>query len=94
MMKKLRQFIRTMLVKHMALPSDVLLDLPRITIIGKIHIYIENHHGIALFSDQKLQLKSKKGLIQIIGSSLVIKMMHSSEILIEGEINKVEYLTD
>lgn len=93
-MKKIRRFFQTMLTKHMALPEDVLLDLPRITIIGNIHIYVENHQGIAFFSQEKLQLQSKKGLIQILGTSLVIKMMHSTEILIEGEIHTVEYVRE
>lgn len=78
--------------KYMALPSDVMLDLPRITVIGQIHVYIENHQGIAVFSDTELTLKSTKGLIQILGNSFVIKLMYPEEILLEGNISEVNFI--
>lgn len=75
----------------MALPSDILFDLPRITIIGQIHIYIENHHGIEQYSETELILKSQLGLIHIYGSSFMIKMMYPEEILLEGKIEEVKF---
>lgn len=78
--------------KYMALPTEVMLDLPRITIIGQIHVYIENHQGIAVFSDTELTVKATRGSIQILGSSFVIKMMYPEEILLEGKIDTVKYI--
>lgn len=76
----------------MALPSDVALDLPRITVIGQIHVYIENHEGLVVFTDTELTVKSHHGLIQIKGSSFVLKMMIPKEILLEGTISDIAYL--
>lgn len=63
------------------------LNLPRITMIGDIHVYIENHRGISRFTDQEIGLNITNGQIMIKGSNLVIKMLLSTEILIEGKID-------
>ena len=39
-MKKLEQ-MKNWLTKQIDLPVDVLMDLPRITLVGQVHIYIE-----------------------------------------------------
>ena len=43
------QQLKQLIVKRMDLPEDVMMDLPRITMIGQIHIYIENHRGLIGF---------------------------------------------
>ncbi len=91
-MKNLQQRLRPWLVKYLALPSDVVMELPRITIIGQIHVYIENHKGLAVFTDDELRLKTTKGYIQIKGSSFVLKMMLPEEILLEGNITDVKFI--
>jgi len=91
--KKLHQRMRTWMTRYLALPSDVLLELPRITMIGQIHAYIENHKGLAVYSDTELRLKANKGYIQIKGSSFVLKTMLPEEILLEGTIEEVKYIS-
>lgn len=91
-MKKWNQRIRPWLIKYLALPSDVILELPRITMIGQIHAYIENHQGIVTYSDSELKLKANKGFIQITGSSFILKMMLPEEILLEGTITEVKFI--
>ncbi|WP_096270623.1 sporulation protein YqfC [Paucisalibacillus globulus] len=92
-MKNLQQRLRPWLVKYLALPSDVVMELPRITIIGQLHVYIENHKGLAVFTDKELRLKTTKGYIQIKGSSFVLKMMLPEEILLEGKIAEVKFIS-
>lgn len=91
-MKKWHQRIRPLLRKYFDLPSDVLLELPRITMIGQLHVYIENHKGLAVFTDTELRLKMAKGYIQIQGSSFVLKTMLPEEILLEGTISEVKFI--
>lgn len=91
-MKRLQQRIRPWLINHFALPSDVILGLPRITIIGQIHAYIENHKGIAVFTENELKLNAPNGYIQIKGASFVLKTMLPEEILLEGKIDEVTFI--
>ncbi|WP_047981458.1 sporulation protein YqfC [Ornithinibacillus contaminans] len=91
-MKKLQQLLRPWLVKYLALPSDVVMELPRMTIIGQLHVYIENHKGLSVFTDKELTLKTTNGYIQILGSSFVLKQMLPEEILLEGKITEVKFI--
>lgn len=92
-MKRIQQRIRPWLVKYLAMPSDVVMELPRITMIGQLHVYIENHKGLSVFTDNELRLKTTKGYIQIKGSSFVLKMMLPEEILLEGKISEVKFIS-
>ncbi|MFS0644138.1 sporulation protein YqfC [Siminovitchia sp. 179-K 8D1 HS] len=92
MPNKMTDRFRKWMTNKMELPPDVLMDLPRVTIIGQIHIYIENHKGLLAFSDRELRLLLKQGQLLIKGKSFVIKTILPEEILLEGRIEEVLYL--
>lgn len=94
MAKKWGQRVRNWIHKHTDLPQDVMMDLPRITMIGQIHIYIENHRGLITFSDKELRLLLKQGQLLIKGNAFVIKTILPEEILLEGKIDQVIYITE
>ncbi|MBP2078156.1 sporulation protein YqfC [Oceanobacillus polygoni] len=91
-MAKWQQRLRTLLTEQFSLPSDIILEMPRITVIGNIHLYIENHQGLAVYSENELKLKTNNGYVQIRGTSFVLKMMLPKEILLEGTISEVKFL--
>lgn len=93
-MNRWRQRLKKGLIKYMALPHDIILELPRITMIGQIHVYIENHQGLEVFTENELKLKAPKGYIQITGTSFVLKMMYPAEVLLEGTISDVKFVPD
>ncbi|MCM3566571.1 sporulation protein YqfC [Neobacillus mesonae] len=86
--------VRGWMAKNMDLPQDVMMDLPRITMIGQIHIYIENHRGLLAFSDKELRLLLKQGQLLIKGNYFVIKTILPEEILLEGKIDQVTYINE
>lgn len=90
--KKWHLRLRNLMVDYLSLPSDVLLELPRLTMIGNFHLYIENHKGLETYSETELKVKTTNGYVQILGSSFVLKQMLPEEILLEGEIEEVKYL--
>lgn len=94
MAKKWTHKFRKWATEKMELPPDVMMDLPRVTIVGQLHIYIENHKGLLSFSDQELRLLLKQGQLLIKGKSFVIKTILPEEILLEGKINEVLYLKE
>ena len=79
-------------MNQFALPSDIVSDLPRITILGQLHVYIENHKGLIVYSESELTLKTHTGFIRISGSDFVLKMMLPQEILLEGKIIDVTFI--
>lgn len=94
MAKNWAQRVRSWMAKKMDLPQDVMMDLPRITMIGQIHIYIENHRGLLTFTDKELRLLLKSGQLLIKGKSFVIKTILPEEILLEGKIEQVIYINE
>jgi sporulation protein YqfC len=92
MAKRWRQLVAKWISRTVEIPQDVMMDLPRITMIGQIHIYIENHRGLLTFTDNELRLLLKQGQLQIKGEAFVIKTILPEEILLQGKIDQVNYL--
>ncbi len=93
-MKKWRQQVKKFLTDQMELPADVMMDMPRITMIGQIHIYIENHRGVLQFSNEELRLLLSQGQLLIKGEQFVIKTILPEELLLEGKIDKVIFINE
>ncbi len=94
MAKKWSQLIRNWMTQKMDLPPDVMMDLPRITMVGQIHIYIENHRGLLAFSDREVRLLLEQGQLLVKGKAFVIKTILPEEILLEGKIDQVIYINE
>ncbi|MFD1781248.1 MULTISPECIES: sporulation protein YqfC [Fredinandcohnia] len=92
MPKNLSQRMKSWITNKMELPADVMMDLPRITMIGQLHIYIENHRGLLTFSDKEVRLLLKQGQLLIKGNAFVIKTILPEEIMLEGKIEHVQYI--
>jgi sporulation protein YqfC len=90
--RKWRNKVQKWFVQHSDMPADVIMDLPRITMIGRLHIYIENHKGVLAFSKEELRLSMKQGQLLIIGQEFILKTILPEEILLEGSIRKVEFI--
>ncbi|MGJ9381697.1 sporulation protein YqfC [Salipaludibacillus sp. CF4.18] len=91
-MKQFHKWVKKWMVNYLDLPADVVMDLPRITLVGNLHIYIENHQGVLLFTDKELKLALTDGELLIRGEQFIIKKIHAEEILLEGKIKDVHYL--
>lgn len=88
----LKQSTKDWMVKKMNLPEDVILDVPRVTMIGQLHLLIENHQGILHFSSEHVRLKVVFGELSIQGTDFIIKNILPNELLLEGMIEEVRYL--
>ncbi|MEC1292460.1 MULTISPECIES: sporulation protein YqfC [Bacillus] len=84
--------LKAWLTRALEIPPDVMMDLPRITMVGRLHIYIENHRGLLLFSENEVRLMLKQGQCIISGKNFVIKAILPEEILLEGTIDVVRYV--
>jgi sporulation protein YqfC len=86
--------VKQLMTKTMDLPQDVMMDLPRITMIGQLHIYIENHRGLLAFTDSEVRLMLKNGQLLIKGNAFVIKTILPEEIMLEVKIDKVYFINE
>lgn len=74
------------------LPRDIVLDLPKITLVGNLQLYIENHKGIIEYSTGLIRINTKSGILVVTGSDLIIRTIVIEEIIVVGRIDKVEFL--
>ncbi|AKF95082.1 sporulation protein YqfC [Brevibacillus laterosporus] len=91
-MKKWSRRLRRMAVGVLDLPQDVVLEVPRVTMIGHLQMYIENHRGVLQFSENELRLLLTNGQLLVIGEQLVIRAILKEEVLLEGRIGKITFI--
>lgn len=82
---------RDIIAEKFDLPKDVVLNLPKITIIGNNEITIENHKGIILFERDIIKINTKVKVINIEGENFEILYIGDSTITISGRFKSVSY---
>lgn len=90
-MKRIKRYINPLLNNQLEYSSPSF-TLPKLTVIGQNHLYIENHRELILFTENELKLKLHKGYVRITGESFVLKTMLQQEILLEGLIKNIEFI--
>jgi sporulation protein YqfC len=73
------------------IPEDIVLDLPRITMLGNQQILIENHKGIIEYTTTFVRIKINKGHLLINGRDLALGNLQMEQILVEGTVEEVKY---
>ncbi len=73
------------------LPRDILLNLPRITVIGNLQIILENHRGLVEYSDERIRINLEGKELTVTGSGLTIGAVSEAEIMIEGNIEGLHF---
>jgi sporulation protein YqfC len=82
--------VRTKISNVAELPYELVLNLPKITIIGDMQAVIENHKGIIEYENDIIRINSSIGMIKITGEKLTIKNIMAEEIIILGSISMVQ----
>ncbi|WP_297634658.1 sporulation protein YqfC [uncultured Clostridium sp.] len=72
------------ILKKINIPREVLTGEPKISIIGKEEIKIENHKGIKKFDENAIILNSNIGEINIEGKNFEILYIEEETIIISG----------
>lgn len=73
------------------IPQDIVMDLPRITMLGNKQILIENHKGIIEYTTSIVRVKINKGQLLIKGCNLTLGNLQMEQILVEGTVEEVKY---
>ncbi|MBO2520635.1 MAG: sporulation protein YqfC [Clostridia bacterium] len=78
------------LAGSMEMPRDVMLDAPRVTVIGALQAYVENHKGILEYTPSRVRVRTRDGLVTVTGSRLKIGRLFREELVIDGRVDRVE----
>lgn len=70
--------------------EDITGRCPRITAVGGHSLLVENHTGIAEFTDTRVVLCSRAGAICALGDGLTLGCARAGAVVIRGDIRRVE----
>jgi sporulation protein YqfC len=85
--KSIKEKINTML----DLPKDIIINVPRVTIVGFEDFLIENYRSILEYELDKIRVDTNEGTVILTGEKLYIIELSKESILIKGKINSVEF---
>lgn len=76
------------------IPKDIAMNLPKITLIGNLLAYIENHRGLIQYDNQLVRINLLRGELVVNGENLVIRSVVPEEIIIEGRIVQIGFIKE
>jgi sporulation protein YqfC len=82
---------RQNLADLLELPREIVLNLPRVTMVGNLQCYVENHRGVIEYTTEKVRVAVNGGEVKISGCNLTIRYLASEEMAVDGTIAAVEY---
>lgn len=82
---------REIIIDKFDFPKDVIMDVPKILVIGDQEITIENHKGIIAFERNIIKINSRFGPITINGENFEILYIGTSTTTISGKFKSIFY---
>lgn len=82
---------KKVLVDKLEMPKEIVLDVPRITVIGRNEITIENHKGILIFEKNEIKIKTSLEPLTIKGNYFEILYIATSTLIISGYFDYIGY---
>ena len=73
------------------LPKDLVMNMPRIVLLGDREIEVNNYKGLLEYSTQTIRLAIAKKQIVISGDDLHIDRLDVDTIFVSGSIFKIEF---
>lgn len=71
------------------IPKGVILDVPKIVIVGDLQVWIENHRGVIEYAPSRVRIGVSTGEVEIMGEDLVLRGIFPDEILLEGKVTSI-----
>jgi len=85
--------IKGMIADTFDLPKEIVLNMPKLTVIGNVNVFLENHKGIIEYGENRIRVNSGNGIIVIEGMNMIIDEITSENIFIRGVFKKMEFET-
>lgn len=73
------------------LPSEVVLNLPRLVLSGDQQLLVENHQGLKVYTGTEIWLQTSVGALKITGEELAIKLITQDQVEIAGRIRTIAW---
>ncbi len=90
--KDLKGKVKKQFSEFLEIPGDVMLDLPKIILIGNIQLFIENHRGIIEYTPEVVRISVQEGELAVSGEDLMLRNILPDELCVEGKIKSLNFL--
>lgn len=81
--------LKTSAARFFDLPADVVLDLPRLTLVGGAELEIENHRGLVRFSPDGVVVAFRGGELEITGSGITVGRLDRDILRMTGRFRSI-----
>lgn len=82
--------IRSKLADNLEMPDSIVSNNFDIRIQGNKRVIIDNHVGVLTYEDNNIAIKTKIGIITVIGNKMCIVEISDFSIIIEGIIEEIK----
>ena len=88
---KSKKNVREVFTHVLELPKDVVMNIPRMTMVGFKDLLLENFKGIIEYEAEVIRINTNAGIIKVTGTNLIIKEITSDDLLISGNIESLQF---
>jgi len=87
-----KQKLREKLTEMLELPKEIVLNMPKLMMLGNGDLIIENYKGIIEYGQDVVRVNTTSGIIKVKGMEIYIKEITEESIMIYGNIMSLEFL--
>jgi sporulation protein YqfC len=82
---------KTKIANLLALPKEITLNLPLVILTGRQELDIENYKGILEYTETKIRINTRAGLLVAEGDKLRLTQLTAENLRLRGNIERVYY---
>lgn len=83
--------IKRQMSDMLEIPSDIIMDLPKIVLVGDLQLFIENHRGIVEYTAESVRINVGDYEVAVSGEDLLLRNILPDEICLEGRIKGLQF---
>lgn len=88
---KHKESLSEKLMGRFEIPKDVVMDIPRITMMDNTEIRIENYKTVLEYEENKVQIACNKKYITVEGEALTITVITDDAVTVCGQIRALQF---
>lgn len=90
-MKRKNKNMKTRLNKMLEVPDEVVMQVPKLTILKFEEVLIENYKGILEYQDFFIRIQTHIGIVNINGYQLSLEEMTVDDLVVKGKIESIDF---
>ena len=72
--------------------KDLIQNVPIVELYGTARIFVENHLGIIIYTQEEIQIKMQYGILIVKGSALILLQIGKEQLVIKSNIESLQLI--